>query len=243
MGVLFRTRSLIHPRRRHPEVDQIALSAVADAQVLDLVGSVRHPWLCRVRTLYDLVSRRYRHHREPGDRARGSGVRRDRHRPDERAVLIMAAIREQLVEHRFFGALPATLIDHVAVHTHEITFAAGEQLITAGAAAECCWAIQSGRIAVGIYVPQTGLHTLETLHSGDLLGWSWLFQAHRWTFDAAGVKPGRALLIAAAPMRALLKEDPAAGLPLVLALAAVMDERLQSARARLTNFYGDGNDD
>lgn len=155
----------------------------------------------------------------------------------------MATIRDQLGEHRFFRALPAPLVDRIAAHTQETTFTADQQLTAAGAAADCCWAIQSGRVEVGIYVPHTGLHTLETLHSGDLLGWSWLFGKHRWTFDAVGVKPGRALRIAAQPMRDLLSSEPALGLPLVLALAAVMDERLQSARARLTNFYGDHDDD
>lgn len=154
----------------------------------------------------------------------------------------MATIREQLAEHRFFAHLPASLIDRVAEHAQEVSFKAGEQLITAGTSAQYCWAIQSGRVTVGIYVPHTGLHALETLHSGDLLGWSWLFNAHRWTFDAVGAKAGMALAIPAQPMRELFETDPALGLPLVLALASVMDERLQSARARLTNFYGDDDD-
>ncbi len=154
----------------------------------------------------------------------------------------MASIREELADHRFFAQLPDKLVDRVADHAQEITFAVGEQLITAGTSAQCCWAIQSGRVTVGIYVPHAGLHALETLHSGDLLGWSWLLLPHRWTFDAVGAKSGTALRIEAQPMRDLFETDPALGLPLVLALATVMDERLQSARARLTNFYGDEDD-
>ena len=41
-----------------------------------------------------------------------------------------------------------------------------------------------GDVALEIVVPGRGPHVVETLHTGEVLGWSWLFPPYRWTFDA-----------------------------------------------------------
>ena len=45
----------------------------------------------------------------------------------------------------------------------------------------------SGDVALETFVPQRGALTIETLHDGDLLGWSWLVPPYRTMFDA---RPG-----------------------------------------------------
>ncbi len=150
----------------------------------------------------------------------------------------MTAIRDSLATHRFFRELPDPLIDELADWAKPVEFAEDELVIRTGGVADRMFAVLSGRVAVGVHVPQRGLSIIDTLHSGDVLGWSWLLPPHRWTFDAIGVKPGRAIEIDAIPVRNLVAENPGAALPLVMAVAGVMSERLHSARARLLNLYG-----
>lgn len=155
----------------------------------------------------------------------------------------MTAVRDELAAHRFFRGLPTSLIDELAGWASPIEFTTDELLIRTGATADRMLVLLSGRVAVGIHVPQRGLSIIETLHSGDVLGWSWLFPPHRWTFDAICTKPGRAIEIDALPVRKLVTDNPGAALPLVLAVAGVMNERLHSARARLLNLYGGDDED
>ncbi|MDP3972869.1 MAG: cyclic nucleotide-binding domain-containing protein, partial [Candidatus Nanopelagicales bacterium] len=147
-------------------------------------------------------------------------------------------LADELASHRFFRDLPEHLVNQLAAWAAPVEFTAEEKLITTGKPADRMLALQSGRVAVGVHVPQLGLSIIETLNSGDVLGWSWLLPPYRWTFDAIGIKAGRAIQIEAAPVRELLTGNPVEALPLVMAMAGVMNERLHSARARLLNLYG-----
>lgn len=150
--------------------------------------------------------------------------------------------RESLASTRFGRGLPDEILDLMAGGTRRIQFSVGQTLIRTDAPADQFFVIESGRAAVAIHVPGHGLKVLETVHSGDVLGWSWLVGKHQWTFDGVGVKAGSALVIDAGPLRSLIEKDPAAALPLVLRVLDVMNERIQSARSRLLNIYGDEDD-
>ena len=45
------------------------------------------------------------------------------------------------------------------------------------------YAIRHGSVALELHVPARDAVTIDTLHDGDLLGWSWLFPPYRWEFD------------------------------------------------------------
>ena len=151
-------------------------------------------------------------------------------------------INDLLVGHRFFQPLPDELRERLAGCSELVTFKAGENLLTEGAQANSFFAIRSGRVAVGVHTPNRGLAVIETLHPGDIVGWSWLFQLHRWRFDAVALEPVRAVELHAACIRSYLDSDPRAGYELVCAIAAVMHERIESARFRLIDLYGDSNE-
>ena len=54
-------------------------------------------------------------------------------------------------------------------------------------AADAFYVIRRGAVALETFVPQRGPVTIETLHEGDLLGWSWLFPPYRTAFDARAI--------------------------------------------------------
>ena len=79
---------------------------------------------------------------------------------------------------------------------------------------------------------------MDTLHGGDVLGWSWLFEPYRWHFDADAVEPVSTVAFDASCLRTKCDTDPRLGYQLAQRFARVMLERLQAARLRLLDVYG-----
>jgi len=156
---------------------------------------------------------------------------------------VVQHIADELTEHRFFASLPADLTKRLADCANNVVVQQGERLITEGGVADTFYAIRSGRVAVGVRPPAGALAIVETLHSGDLLGWSWLVPPHRWRFDAVAIEPVRAIQLHAACVRTYLTEHPEAGYAVATGIASVMAERLESARLRLLDLYGSGRAD
>ena len=41
-----------------------------------------------------------------------------------------------------------------------------------------------GKVAIEIFTPDRGPVAIETINTGEVLGWSWLIEPYRWLFDA-----------------------------------------------------------
>lgn len=149
-------------------------------------------------------------------------------------------IADELDAHRFFAHFPAELRHRLAGCANNVVFDAEQRLITEGGVADRFYAIRAGRVAVGVRKPSGSLALIQTLHSGDILGWSWLLPPHRWRFDAIAMETVRAIELHAHCVRTYLEEHPRAGYDVAVAVAGVMEERLESARLRLLDLYGDG---
>ena len=161
-------------RRQRAPLGTLALPPVDDAQALDLDRPVRQLRMRRLRALHHVVPRRHRHHRGDG------GDPRDR-RPRERA---MRTIEELVAE---VGALQALAPEHrdtIAGCARNRVFEPGEQIMREGDPADAFFVVRKGAVAVETTVPGRGATTVETLHDGDLLGWSWLVPPYRDAFDA-----------------------------------------------------------
>ena len=128
----------------------------------------------------------------------------------------------------------------MATCSRPVEFAADATILQAGAPAHCMYAITKGRVGVGVRVPGRGLQVIETLQSGDILGWSWLFEPYVWTFDAVALKPVRAIEVGTACIRSVLDADPEAAAVIYRGVGALMAERLASARLRLLDLFGEG---
>ena len=123
---------------------------------------------------------------------------------------------------------------------HELHVEAGERLCREGDPADRFYLIESGVVALEIAVPGRDALLIETLHDGDLLGWSWLFEPHRWQFDARALEPCDLIVFDGACVRERCEADPALGYAFMQRFAAVMVERLQATRLQLMDVYGHG---
>ena len=82
-------------------------------------------------------------------------------------------------------------------------------------------------------MPGQGPTVIETLGTGELLGWSWLFPPYRWAFGAVILRPVEAFEFDAPAVRALCASDSALGYELTQRVARVLAHRLQATRVRL----------
>jgi CRP-like cAMP-binding protein len=117
-------------------------------------------------------------------------------------------------------------------------FHEGDFLMREGEPADVFYVIRNGAVALETFVPQRGAVTLQSLHDGDLLGWSWLVAPYRVAFDARALSTTHTLAFDAACLRGKCEQDPALGYDLFKVFAAVIVQRLQHTRVQLLDVYG-----
>jgi CRP-like cAMP-binding protein len=117
-------------------------------------------------------------------------------------------------------------------------FEPGSLLMREGEPAQAFHVIRAGSVAIQTFVPKRGEVTIETLHEGDLVGWSWLVPPYRGGFDARAIDTTHAIEIDGACLRGKFDRDAALGYELLSLFAPVIVERLQQTRMRLLDVYG-----
>ena len=152
----------------------------------------------------------------------------------------MEGIESILAEVPAFGGLGARELETVAGCGRNVRFDAGARLFREGDAADTFYVVRHGSVAVETFVPARGAVMIETIESGEVIGWSWLFEPYRWHFDARALTVVRATAFDGACLRGKCEADPALGYALMSRFAQVLIERLQWTRLRLLDLYGDG---
>ncbi|MBK9739751.1 MAG: cyclic nucleotide-binding domain-containing protein [Actinobacteria bacterium] len=151
----------------------------------------------------------------------------------------MRTLAEYLPEHPFFAGLDPASMDVVLGCAQNVHFAAGEMLFQTGSPADTFYVIRQGRVALEAHDPRSGTMVVATLSEGEVAGWSWLVPPYRWMFDARAVSPVSAVALDGDCLRGKCDQDPALGYALMQRVAHVMYERLQDARIRLLDLYGE----
>ena len=113
----------------------------------------------------------------------------------------------------------------------------GETVLTRGSVADACHLIVDGTIAIEIRPPGRTPSTLQTLHGGDLLGWSWLVEPHRWTFDARASSVSSAITLDAELLRRTIDNDSGFGLVIMRRVVRSMVSRLEATRLQVLDVY------
>lgn len=151
----------------------------------------------------------------------------------------MTDVSDVLGTHPFFFGLSAEQLDAVAGCAAPATFDAGVPLFHAGEEADGCYLIVDGDVALELVAAGRGPHVIQTIHAGDMLGWSWLFPPHTWKFDAQALTYVRAVRFDGTGLRAASDEDTDLGYTLLRRFTQVIIDRMQAARLQLMDIYGD----
>lgn len=149
----------------------------------------------------------------------------------------MRTIDELLSELGVLAGLGAEQRRTIAGCARLRSFAPGERLLREGAPADVFFVLRTGAVALETEVPGRGPVPLETLHGGDVLGWSWIVPPYRTAFDARAMETTRTVAFDGACLRGKCEQDAALGYALLRLLAATFTRRLQDTRLRLLDLY------
>ena len=152
----------------------------------------------------------------------------------------MRPLEQLLADIPFFHGLAPETLALLAGCASNVHFAEGETLFERGHAADVFYVIRDGSVALETYAPTSGPILIETLEEGEIVGWSWLFEPHRWHLDGRALSAVRATSFDATCLRGKCDGDPALGYELMRRFAQVLIDRLQWTRFRLIDVYGDG---
>jgi CRP/FNR family cyclic AMP-dependent transcriptional regulator len=147
-------------------------------------------------------------------------------------------VEDLLAEVPVFAGLPAAHLELVAGCAGIVHARFGEELFREGEPADTFYVVRRGAIALEAHAPGGPPLVVETLHEGEVVGWSWLVPPYRWHFDGRAVEDLRAIGFDAACLRSKADADPALGYELLQRFAQITVARLQAARLRLLDLYG-----
>ena len=137
------------------------------------------------------------------------------------------------LKHPFLDDMEPRHIEILLRGATEHTFAAGEIICREGEPANRFYLIDWGEVALETKCPGDGIVHVQTLHGGDVLGWSWLFAPFTWHLQARAVKDTRVIACNGAHLLVLAEEDAEFGRALMKRVAHVAIQRLQGARKQL----------
>ncbi|HTZ26602.1 MAG TPA: cyclic nucleotide-binding domain-containing protein [Streptosporangiaceae bacterium] len=150
----------------------------------------------------------------------------------------MNAVAASLLSgHAFLRGMHPSDVALLADATLAVELPAGHRLFDEGAPAANCWLLTAGQVALDLPVPGRPSLIVETLGSGDVIGFSWLSPPHEWQFGATAVEPTRAFELDGPAVQALCDEHPRLGYQLAMRMLAAAVSRLQATRIRLLDLY------
>lgn len=151
----------------------------------------------------------------------------------------MHTLAEEIAQSPLFAGMSEDDLGLIAGCGRNVGFDEGELLFRDGGPADTFYLLRRGRVALELHTPERGGLVVETIEPGDVVGWSWLFPPYRWHFDGRAVTAVRAVAFDGACLRGKCEDDKELGYELMKRFGQVMIDRLQHARVRLVDVFGD----
>ncbi|MFA5090858.1 MAG: cyclic nucleotide-binding domain-containing protein [Candidatus Omnitrophota bacterium] len=140
-----------------------------------------------------------------------------------------------LKEHHFFKGIEPKYLDFIVSCASNVIFKAEEVILKEGEAADKFYLIRSGMVA--LYIAQPHSITIQTIHDGDILGWSWLIPPYRYRFSARAVENTRAIALDGKCLRGKCEKNHDLGYELMKRIVGVLTQRLEATRVQLLDIY------
>jgi CRP/FNR family transcriptional regulator, cyclic AMP receptor protein len=150
----------------------------------------------------------------------------------------MRTIDQLIADSPTFAGLAPEHLEFIAGCAWNERVDAGTILLREGDPAERFYLIRHGVIALEIDAPGRGPLIIQTLHEGEVVGWSWLFAPYRWAMDGRAVEACSLVTFDGACLRGKCDADHELGYQLMSRFAANIIDRLQTTRLQLLDVYG-----
>jgi CRP-like cAMP-binding protein len=151
----------------------------------------------------------------------------------------MEDLKNILAEHQFFNGFNEEYFALIVGCASNVRVDAGKMILQEGEQANQFYLIRSGKVSIQVMTPNKGPVIIQTLHEGDILGWSWLVPPFTWHFDAKAIELTRMIALDGKCLRTKCENDHDLGYELLKRFADIMTKRLESTRLQLLDIYGD----
>jgi CRP-like cAMP-binding protein len=148
----------------------------------------------------------------------------------------LPALRSIIAKHPFFQQLSEAHLDALAGCAMQTQFPKNDFIVHQGDVANRFYLIEDGCVALESNQPGHGTIRIQTLGTGDALGWSWLFPPHIWRFSARTIEPTRAIFFYGTWLRAQFEQHPGLADELMKRMAQLVVERLQATQLQLVEI-------
>ena len=148
----------------------------------------------------------------------------------------LSKLAVDITQHPFFQGWSAAHLRGLSGCATRIEFSAGETIFRQGDVASCFYLIEEGRVALEAGRAGGRKILIQTLGSGDALGWSWLFPPYTWCFSARTVEPTRAIFIYGTWLREQVELDPSFGCKLMECVVRLVIDRMQAIHLQLVEM-------
>lgn len=145
-------------------------------------------------------------------------------------------------EHPFFQGADPAVCETISGCAANERFNAGEYIFHEGGMANRFYLIRHGSVALEMHVPGRDPVIIETLHEGDVLGWSWLTPPFKWRADARAMQLVRAVSLDAQCLRQKYETDHNLGYELFRRFIPVMARRIEAGRLQMIDVYAKAQD-
>jgi CRP/FNR family transcriptional regulator, cyclic AMP receptor protein len=153
-------------------------------------------------------------------------------------VIWVQTIEQLIAEAPTFTGLEPSQFELIAGCARNQHMEANALLMREGEPADTFFLIRHGTVSLEIHAPAGGPLVIQTLHDGDIVGWSWLFAPYRWAMDGRAVTDCALVTFDAACLRGKVESDHELGYQLMSRFAANLVDRLQATRLQLLDVYG-----
>ena len=105
----------------------------------------------------------------------------------------MSKFISALAAQPFLKGMKTDHLELLAADSFATEFQAGERILNEDAPANRFYLILEGSVEIESQVQDGEPRHVQTLHAGELLGWSWLYPPYCWHFDARAVASTKAI--------------------------------------------------
>ncbi len=133
----------------------------------------------------------------------------------------------------FLRGMKTRPLELLAENSMLAEFKAGETILSEGDSANRFYLMLDGQVELISRGEDSGPIHIQTIGTGDVLGWSWLFPPYYWHFDAQAVTPAKTIFFYGTRLRELCEENHDLGYELMTRVSEIIIKRLQAARREL----------
>ncbi len=143
-----------------------------------------------------------------------------------------------LAEHPLFQSFDAATIALFAGCAKHEHFRKGERIYSEGTPADRFYIVTHGDVALQLATPEREPLITETVHAGEMFGWSWMIAPFRHSNDAVALNEVRAISLDGKCLRGKCDASPALGYTMFQHWVPHLLTRMQSLRLQVLDLYG-----